>query len=88
MTFDEIIAEVAKKLNLPKELVEKTYKAYWKVVKEHIVSLPLKQDLSDEDFLKLQPNINIPSVGKLTVTLDRYKRMKKSQEYKNKLKEE
>lgn len=88
MTFDEIIAEVAKKLNLPKELVEKTYKAYWKVVKEHIVSLPLKQDLSDEDFLKLQPNINIPSIGKLTVTLDRYKRMKKSQEYKNKLKEE
>lgn len=88
MTFDEIIAEVSKELSLPKELVEKTYKAYWKVVKEHIVSLPLKQDLSDEDFLKLQPNVNIPSLGKLTVTLDRYKRMKKSQEYKNKLKEE
>lgn len=88
MTFDEIITEVSNKLSLPKELVERTYRAYWKVVKEHIVSLPLKQDLSDEDFLKLQPNINIPSIGKLTVTLDRYKRMKKSQEYKNKLKEE
>lgn len=88
MTYDEIITKVSLKLNLPKELVEKTYKAYWKVVKEHITTLPLKQDLSDEDFLKLQPNVNIPSIGKLTVTLDRYKRMKKSQEYKNKNKKD
>lgn len=86
MTFEEIITEASRKLGLPRELVEKTYKAYWKGVREHISSLPLKQDLSDEDFLKLQPNVNIPSIGKLYVTLDRYKRMKKSQEYKNNLK--
>lgn len=86
MTFEEIITGVARKLDLPRELVEKTYKSYWKVIREHITSLPLKQDLSDEDFLKLQPNVNIPSIGKLHVTLDRYKRMKKSQEYKNNLK--
>lgn len=86
MTFEEIITEVSRKLDLPRELVEKTYKAYWKEVREHIASLPLKQDLSDEDFLKLQPNVNIPSIGKLHVTLDRYRRMKKSQEYKNNLK--
>ena len=86
MTFEDIITEVSRKLDLPRELVEKTYKAYWKGVREHIASLPLKQDLSDEDFLKLQPNVNIPSIGKLYVTLDRYQRMKKSQEYKNNLK--
>jgi hypothetical protein len=34
--------------------------------------------LSDEEFMKLQPNVNIPSIGKLYITLDRYKRMKKS----------
>lgn len=86
MTLEGIITEVAEKLNLPKELVGKTYKAYWKSVREHISSLPLKQDLSEEEFKKLQPNVNIPSLGKLNVTLDRYRRMKKSQEYKNKLK--
>ena len=77
MTYNEIISKVAEDLNLPKKLVDRTYKSYWKVIKEHIKSLPLMEDLSDEEFLKLQPNVNIPSIGKLYVTLDRYKRVKK-----------
>lgn len=81
MTYDEMIATVAEELKLPKGLVDKTYRAYWRVIREHIKSLPLKEDLTDEEFLKLQPNVNIPSLGKLHVTLDRYHRMKKSEEY-------
>ena len=77
MTYDEIIKKVSEENNLPKNLVDRTYRAYWKAIREHITSLPLKEDLSDEEFLKLQPNINIASIGKLNVTLDRYKRMKK-----------
>jgi hypothetical protein len=46
------------------------------------------QDLTDEEFLALRPNVNIPSIGKLYVTLDRYRRMKKYERIKNeKLKE-
>ena len=78
MTYDEIIATVAGELGLPKGLVDKTYRAYWRVVREHITSLPLKKDLTDEEFLKLQPNVNIPSIGKLNVTLDRYQRRKEA----------
>lgn len=77
MTYDEIIKKVSEENNLPKNLVDKTYRAYWRAIREHITSLPLKEDLSDEEFLKLQPNVNIASIGKLNVTLDRYKRMKK-----------
>lgn len=77
MTYDEIIRKVSEENNLPKNLVDRTYRAYWKAIREHITSLPLKEDLSDEEFLKLQPNVNIASIGKLNVTLDRYKRMKK-----------
>lgn len=76
MIYDEIIADVSVRLGLPKGLVDKTYKAYWKAVKEHIASLPLKEGLTDEEFMKLQPNVNIPSIGKLYITLDRYKRLK------------
>lgn len=76
MTYKEIIAEISVRLNLPKGLVDKTYRAYWRAVREHIESLPLKEDLTDEEFLKLQPNVNIPSIGKLYVTLERYKAMK------------
>lgn len=76
MTLDDIINDVSVKLNLPKGMVDKTYRAYWKAVREHIESLPLKEDLSDEEFMKLQPNVNIPSIGKLNVTLDRYNGVK------------
>lgn len=87
MTLKEIISQVSKELNIPKDIVEKTYHAYWMAVREHIKALPLKKELTDEEFLKLQPNVNIPSIGKFNITLDRYKRIKKMQEYKNKIKE-
>lgn len=87
MTYDEIIDSVATRLHLPKRIVDRTYKAYWKAIREHIVALPLKEDLSDEEFAKLQPNVNIPSIGKFHVTLDRYKRMKKMYDIKTNLKQ-
>lgn len=88
MTYKEIISEVAERLSLPKETVDRVYRAYWKVIRMHITSLPLKEDLTDGEFNKLQPNINIPSIGKLYVTIDRYRRMKKMQEYKNQFKQD
>ena len=83
MTYGEIISKVAEDTGLSKILVDRTYRAYWRVIREHITSLPLKDDLTDEEFSKLRPNINIPSIGKLYVTLDRYRRMKKMFMIKN-----
>ena len=87
MSYDEIIEKVSIENNLPKKLVDKTYRAYWRAIREHITALPLKEDLSDEEFLKLQPNVNIASIGKLNVTLDRYKRMKKMQKIRKELRD-
>lgn len=75
MTYNEIISRVSIQLDLPKTLVDKTYKTYWKVIRNHITSLPLKENLSDAEFMSLQPNVNIPSIGKLFITLDRYKKI-------------
>lgn len=85
MSYEEIISTVAAETGLSSRLVDRTYKAYWKIIREHIKSLPLKEDLTDEQFVNLQPNINLPSLGKLNVTLDRYHGMKKHFEihYKN-----
>lgn len=85
MSYEEIISRVSDSLGLPKKLVDRTYRAYWKAVRQHIKSLPLKEDLTDEEFRKLQVNINIPSIGKLYVTPDRYRRLK---DRYNKYKEE
>lgn len=76
MTYNEIIAKVSDDLCLPKGQVDKIYKSFWKAVREYITAIPLKKDLTDEEFLKLRPNVNIPSIGKLYVTLDRYKAIK------------
>lgn len=86
MLYKDIISKVAEDTGLPKSLVDRTYKSYWKVIRSHIASLPLKNDLTDDEFCALQPNVNIPSIGKLYVTLDRYHRMKKYQECINNFK--
>lgn len=79
--YNRIITEVSENLDLPKVFVDKVYKAYWRVVREHISSLPLKEDLSDEQFTQLKPNVNIPSIGKLYVTLEKYRWCKDKFEY-------
>jgi hypothetical protein len=76
MTYNDIFSAVSSHTGLSQDFVRKVYKAYWKVVREHIISLPLKDDLSDEAFLSLQPNVNIPSIGKFYVTPERYRRVK------------
>ena len=83
MTLDEIVATVASEMDLPKTLVYRTYMSFWKVVKEHIEEIPLKEDMSEEEFKKARTNINIPSLGKFFLTYDNYKKIK--QHYKDKI---
>lgn len=80
-----IIRQVARELELPEALVERTYNAFWRVVREHMASQPFKNDLSDEEFDALKPNVNIPSIGKMYVTRERYKYLNES--YKNYIRE-
>lgn len=80
MSLRNAILQVASSNGFSESFVTKVYKSYWRAVREHITSLPLKKDLTEEEFMQLQPNINIPSIGKLHVTLDRYKKVKKANE--------
>lgn len=77
MTYLDIIGKVSEELNLPKEVVDKTYKAFWLFINKTIQSLPLKENLNEEDFAKLRTNFNVPSLGKLTCTYDRMLGVKK-----------
>lgn len=77
MNYPDIIGKVSEELDLPKEVVDKTYRAYWLFIKQHIQSLPLKENINEEDFAKLRTNFNIGSLGKLTCTYDRMLGVKK-----------
>lgn len=81
MNYPDIIGKVSKELDIPVEVVDAAYKSYWKFIKQTIQSLPLKDDIDEEEFAKLRTNFNIPSLGKLTCTFDRMMGVKKRLEY-------
>lgn len=76
MTYKEIINKVSEENNIPIDIVDKAYKAFWLFIKDSIESLPLKNDLTEDEFNKLSTNFNIPSLGKITCTYQRYKSIK------------
>lgn len=76
MTYKEIIEKVARDNNLPIDLVDNTYKSFWLFIRNTIQELPLKDNLTKEEFSKLRTNFNIPSIGKLCLSYDRYKGIK------------
>lgn len=87
MSYSDIIDKVSEELNLPKELVDRTYRAYWLSIKQYVQSLPLKEDINEEDFIKLRTSFNIPSLGKLCITWDRLVGCKKRFEIIKKIRE-
>ena len=71
MNYPDIIGKVSQEMDIPLEVVDTAYKSYWKFIKQTIQSLPLKDDISEEEFAKLRTNFNVPSLGKLYVTWNR-----------------
>ena len=88
MNYLDIINKVSQEISIPPEVVDTAYKSYWKFIKQTIQSLPLKDDISEEDFTKLRTNFNIPSLGKLTCTFDRMMGVKKRFKYIKRLRED
>lgn len=84
MTFPEIINKVSEELDLPTNVVEKTYRGYWSFIRDSIQKLPLK-DIDEEGFSNLRTNFNIPSLGKLSCTKERWLGVKKRHKYINNL---
>lgn len=88
MNYQDAIDYVANKLELPREVVKEAYESYWKYIRCTISELPLKDDLSEEEFNKLRTNFNIPSIGKLSCTYSRYKAIKDRYKYAKKLRDD
>lgn len=88
MTYKEIVISLSEELDIPEEVVDAAYKSFFEFIRTTIGGLPLKDELSKEDFDKLRTNFNIPSLGKLHCTYERYKGMKERMNYLKKLQEE
>ena len=87
MNYLDIINKVSQEISIPPEVVDTAYKSYWKFIKQTVQSLPLKDDINEEEFAKLRTNFNIPSLGKMTCTFDRMMGVKKRFKYINRLRD-
>lgn len=87
MTYQEIINKVSGDMGISPDTVDKAYKAFWKYIRDTIQDIPLKDDMSEEEFIMLKPNFNIPSLGKLTCTYKKYKGIKEKFKHIKKLRE-
>lgn len=81
------ISGASHELGLPSELVGKVYRAYWLAIKQTIQALPLKEDLTEEDFSELRTSINVPSLGKLYSSYDRVQGVKRRFKYLQQIKD-
>lgn len=70
---NKAIEEAAKELNLPMEFVKKVYNGYWYTIKKKIQQMPLKEELTEDEYKNIQTSVNIPSLGKLHCTYLKYK---------------
>lgn len=88
MKYSEAIKQVSIELGLPPQVVKEAYESFWTFIRNNIKALPLKEDLSKEEFDKLRTNFNVPSLGKLSCTYDRFIGVKKRLKYLNKLRDD
>lgn len=85
--YRKAIKEVAEELGIPEEVAKAAYESYWVFIRESIKELPIKEDLTEEEFSKLRTNFNVPSLGKLSCTYKRYQGMRKRYEFLKALKD-
>lgn len=67
------IKQASLKLGLPYDYVYKIYVAYWKYIKQHIASLPLKEKLTEEEYDSYKHSVSLPFLGKLHCPYDKLK---------------
>ena len=76
LKLNKVYEKVALELGLNESDVKEAYNLYWEYFRKSIESLPLKENLNEEDFNSLKTSFNVPSLGKFYCTYDRYLRMK------------
>lgn len=83
-----VLKELSQKLELPEDVILKVYQTFWKSIKNNLEELPLKDNLTEEEFNDYQTSINLPSIGKLNCSYEHYLKVKHKYEYNKKLKNE
>ena len=85
--YNRAVEKAANDLGFDKKLVDKIYRVYCKLIVDKLASLPLKKDLTKEQFNELQTSVNLPSIGKIYCDWKNYYGQKQRVKYVQKAKE-
>ena len=69
----DVCKKVSKELDIPEEVVKAAFNSYWEFIKKKIGELPLKTEMTEEEFSKYRTNFNLPSLGKFYCDYKRYR---------------
>lgn len=72
MTYKDVVKQLAKDLGMSRKDVEKVYKEFYWAINRLASNLPLKQDLTEEEFNNLHCNFWFPYIGTIYITKQRY----------------
>lgn len=64
-------------MDLPYDVCYKAYMSAWRFILIKAQELPLDENMPMEEFLKLRPNFNMPSLGKFYITQESFERKSK-----------
>ena len=84
MKYEKQLTEVANQLGLPIEVVREAYFSFWRFIRDKMKEIPLKEDLTEEQFNEYRTSFNVPSLGKFSCSYDRMQNVKKVKLYKRK----
>lgn len=82
-----IIEKVSEDLKITENETKKAYDSFWLFIKDYIQNIPLKEELTEDELNKYKTSFNIPCLGKLSCTYDRYKKCKKKYSITSKINE-
>lgn len=73
---DKVFKEVANNLGLKESDVKDVYRLTLQFIKDKIEELPLKEDLTEEEFNKLKTAFILPEIGKFGCDYNTYKKIR------------
>ena len=77
-TYKRIFREVSEETGIPVEDVSVAYRYFWKFFKRKVSELPMKEEMDEETYRNLRTSCNIPQIGKLNCTWDRFQKIHNS----------
>lgn len=80
MILVEVIDKLAFKLKKSPSKIKKVYELYWLFIKKYIENQHIDLYMTEEEFQKLKPNINVPRLGKFYCSWEFIQKLKKQKE--------